>query len=319
MRTLVFAVSTFIAVGLILWLVSFGVEAMRTVPTEPKKLAWAPDLAIERADLGGTHVRYIKAGSGPNLVLLHTLRTQLDIYEKMIPELRKHFTVYAVDYPGHGWSDIPDANYSPDDFYGWVEKFLDAINVDDATLAGISIGGTIVLEVAARQNPRISKVISINPYDYPTSYSAGLKGSSLFAKIMFTATDIPFIGETFMRLRNPFVERRLFEGGVADPAALSDEVYEEFSGVGNRPGHYQGFIRLLRHEHLWPQARANYAKITLPVLLIYGEEDWAPQQERTRTENLIPNTTVRIVKGGGHFLSLDQPRQLAQLIIGFAK
>jgi hypothetical protein len=35
------------------------------------------------------------------LVLLHTLRTQLDLFEKVVPELSKHSTVYAVDYPGH--------------------------------------------------------------------------------------------------------------------------------------------------------------------------------------------------------------------------
>jgi pimeloyl-ACP methyl ester carboxylesterase len=51
-------------------------------------------------------LRYIKTGAGPNLVLLHTLRTQLDLFEKVVPGLAKHFTVYALDYPGHGYSDM---------------------------------------------------------------------------------------------------------------------------------------------------------------------------------------------------------------------
>jgi len=49
-------------------------------------------------------VRYLKTGRGPNLVLFHTLRTQLDIYKKIIPKLAEQFTVDACDYPGHGWS-----------------------------------------------------------------------------------------------------------------------------------------------------------------------------------------------------------------------
>lgn len=309
----------FVAIGVALWLISFAVEAMRTKPTEPKTLSWAPEAAINHIDLDGTKVRYVKAGGGPALVLLHTLRTQLDIFHKVIPELQKHFTVYAVDYPGHGWSDIPPARYHPDDFYGWVEKFLDKADVNEATVAGISIGGTIVLELAARHNPRIVKVISINPYDYQSSYSAGLKGSSFFAQIMFTATSIPFIGETFMRLRNPFVERELFEGGVSDPESLSDSLYDEFSSVGNRPGHYQGFISLLRNEHHWEDARRNYAKISIPVLLVYGEHDWAPENERARTKTLIPDVATRNVDGGGHFLSLDKPRELERLILEYAQ
>ena len=318
MRSACKALVIFLLIGLALWAASFGIEALRSVPKEPKTLAWAENAEINHVDLGGVNVRYLKAGIGPDLVLLHTLRTQLDIYHKMIPELQKHFTVYALDYPGHGWSDIPGARYHPDDFYTWVEKFLDKIGVEKAAVAGISIGGTIVLELAARQNPRIANVISINPYDYPTSYSAGLKGSSFFANIMFTATDIPFIGETFMRLRNPFVERKLFEGGVVESTALSQELYEEMSGVGNRSGHYQGFISLLREEHHWPKARDNYKKIKVPVLLIYADKDWAPHSERQKTRKRLPNAQSATIKNGGHFLSLDRPQGLAELIVKFA-
>jgi hypothetical protein len=56
-------------------LISYVVEALRTVPTPPPKLPWAPDIQIAYANLGGVEVRYLKTGSGPNLVLLHTLRT----------------------------------------------------------------------------------------------------------------------------------------------------------------------------------------------------------------------------------------------------
>lgn len=318
MRILIRALVLFVVVGVALWLVSFAIEGLRTKPSEPEKLAWAPDLSIQHTDLDGVKVRYIKAGAGPDLVLFHTLRTQLDIYENMIPELQKHFTVYAVDYPGHGWSDIPNIDYDPDQFYDWAEKFLDKIDVQDATIVGTSIGGTIVLELASRQNPRVAKVISINPYDYPPSLTAGLKGSSVFAQVLFTATDFPFIGETFMRLRNPFVERSLFEGGVADPSSLSDELFTEFSSVGNRPGHYQAFISLLRERDQFQDARKNYSKIRVPVLLVFGDQDWATQDERIRTRDLIPGVRMVVVKDGGHFLSLDQPEPLQDLIIKFA-
>jgi hypothetical protein len=85
------------AVGL--WLLSFVVEAARPTPATPKSLPWAPGVAVHFADLGGYTVRYIRAGDGPTLLLLHTLRTQLDLFEKVVPELANHFTVYAFDYP----------------------------------------------------------------------------------------------------------------------------------------------------------------------------------------------------------------------------
>ena len=89
--------------------VSMMVEAMRKKPIPPAGLPWGPAIPILYTDINGVRARYIRTGAGPTLLLLHTLRTQLDIFQKVIPTLAQQFTVYAVDYPGHGWSDIPRA------------------------------------------------------------------------------------------------------------------------------------------------------------------------------------------------------------------
>jgi pimeloyl-ACP methyl ester carboxylesterase len=297
-------------------LASYVVEALRPRPKPPERLPWSPGIAIQAVDLGdGVKVRYIKTGSGPNLVLLHTLRTQLDIFQKIIPELAGHFTVYAWDYPGHGWSDIPPADYAPQDFYRWTVAFLDRLGIERACLAGISIGGTIALVLAARQNPRISGVISINPYDYwPTG---GIRKSSLFASLILGPSGVPILGATLMRLRNRFVSDRIMEGGVASRGALSPELNKELYDVGARPGHYQGFLSLLSNERRWADARDEYARIKVPTILVYGDQDWAPIAMRERERALIPGVSMTTVTGGGHFLSLDRPRELTDLILQF--
>src|SRR6266700_1845225 len=130
--------------------ISYVVEALRSQPTAPERLDWAPDIPIRYVALNGTKLRYIVAGQGPTLVLLHTLRTQLDMFQKVVPELAKRFQVYALDYPGHGYSDIPPVHYTADFFVTSVARFLDRLDIENATLVGESIGGTIALLLAAR-------------------------------------------------------------------------------------------------------------------------------------------------------------------------
>ncbi len=272
-------------------------------------------MAIGHANLGGIGVRYIKAGSGPNLVLLHTLRTQCEIFQKVIPTLAERFTVYAYDYPGHGWSDIPKAAYAPEDFYRWTAAFLDALDIQDASLVGISIGGTISLVLAARRNPRIARVVAVNPYDYAPA--GGIRKSSLVARLILGPADVPMLGATLMRLRNRLVSDAIMEGGVADPDALPRALKKELYDVGTRRGHYQAFLSLLAHERLWFEARSEYPLISIPTLLVYGQRDWAPDALRRQNQALIPGTTLTAIEGGGHFLSLDRPDEFTRAIVRF--
>jgi pimeloyl-ACP methyl ester carboxylesterase len=303
-----------VLVGLVAF--SYVAEALRPAPTAPHKLAWAPEIPIQYLDIGSTKVRYIKTGAGPNLVLLHTLRTQLDIFHRIIPELAKRFTVYACDYPGHGWSDIAEASYAPEDFYKWAAAFLDKLDVRQATVVGVSIGATIALVLAARQSPRVARVVAVNPYDYWPA--GGVRQSSLTARLVLTFADVPVLGATIMRLRNRLVLDRIFAGGLASPNMLPDALAKEFYEVGNRPGHYRGFLSLLTHERLWPNARKEYPDIKVPVLLVYGEQDWAPPRERERTRSLVPGAVMETVHNGNHFLPIDRAEDLQHLIVRFA-
>ena len=235
-------------IGSLIFLValSFGVEALRRRPTAPTALYWAPKISIQTTAIGGTTIRYIKTGKGPILVLLHTLRTQLDIFEKLVPLLSKSFTVYALDYPGHGFSDIPKTDYGPQLFVKTVEGFLDKLDLKNVTLAGISIGGVIPLIVAANHNPRVKRVFAINPYDY--AHGMGIARGNGWAWLTFNLARVPVLGETVMRLRNRFIEQRILEGGVANPKAITPGFGAQVRASGLRQGHYRSSTSFATHK-----------------------------------------------------------------------
>jgi len=295
---------------------SMIIEGLRKPPPPPAVLCWSTDIPIQYLDIGNMRIRYIKTGQGPNLVLLHTLRTQFDIFQKIIPDLSRDFTVYALDYPGHGFSGIVNTDYVPELFVDTVEKFMEQLNIENTMLAGISIGGTIPLLIAAKHNPRVKKVVSINPYDY--GKGRGVERGNFTAWLIFTLARIPVVGETVMRFRNPMVENRIMEGGVAFPQALPGEFLQQIYEAGVRKGHYRAFINLIRNAGKWENAHGVYGRIKVPVLIVYGENDWSNDAERQRTLNGIPGARLEIVANGGHFLSLDQPERVMTLIKNFA-
>jgi len=301
------------AVGL--WLFSFVVEAARPAPAVPKSLPWAPGVAVYFADLGGYAVRYIRAGDGPALLLLHTLRTQLDLFEKVVPELANSFTVYALDYPGHGYSDIPPGRYDAGFFVDSVEAFLRVLDLHDVTVTGVSIGGATALLVAGRGNPRVSRVIAINPYDY--ARGRGMARSSFLGWIITMTARVHILGETVMRLRNFMIMKAVLQGGVADPRSISTHLLKEMYRVGNRRGHYRAFLQLLRNSPSWEAARELYGNIRVPVSVIWGDQDWSTPSERESDNRLIPDARVVTVSGGGHFLPLDRPDAVVENLKAF--
>jgi len=296
--------------------VSYVVEALRPVPRAPETLRWSRELPIAYAELGETRVRFIKTGAGPNLVLLHTLRTQLDLFEKVVPDLAKRFTVYALDYPGHGYSDIPEARYDADFFVRAVERFLETLDLREATLCGVSIGGAIALIIAGRRNPRVTRVVAINPYDY--GRGRGMARSSWLGWMITTTSQIPVLGETVMRLRNFVIMKAVLRGGVATSESIPPALLREMYVVGNRRGHYRAFISLLRNSASWEAATSVYGCIEVPVSLVWGDRDWANSTEREHDRTLIPGAQVTTLRGGGHFLPLDRPGELRELIVRFA-
>lgn len=277
------------------------------------QLPWAPDIPVHYVTVDGTRIRYLIAGSGPHLVLLHTLRTQLDMFQAVVPELARRFRVYALDYPGHGHSDAPGADYSADFFAASVAGFLDRLKIEGAIVAGESIGGTIALLLAAQRNPRVRGVVAVNPYDYDRG--RGLRRSSAIANLFVGMIGVPLIGGVIGRIQPYPAVKRILQGGVYRKDSFPPTLMRELHAAGAAPGRARAFVQLVRHWASWEQARAEYVNIVLPVLLLYGDHDWSRDAEREADSQAIPDSRIRVVKNAGHFLALDAPGAFVEAVV----
>jgi pimeloyl-ACP methyl ester carboxylesterase len=126
-------------------------------PNSDYTRTWSPSGEIQYVRLvDGTRLRYLNTVSGPTgVILLHTVRTQLDQFQLVIPRILHAFTVYAIDMPGMGWSDIrPGASYTEPALRRALVEFVKTLGLRDVTLAGESMGAT----VSPRRRRRLTSV-----------------------------------------------------------------------------------------------------------------------------------------------------------------
>jgi pimeloyl-ACP methyl ester carboxylesterase len=143
---------------------------------------WCKDGKIGYVALsGGARVRYLRVGVGPPLVLMHTVRTQLDHFQFVIPRITESFTVYALDFPGMGWSDIvPGASYHEAALRAAVVRVVEDLDLAEVTLAGESMGATLSLTASVDLGDRVRRIVAFNTYDF----ADGAKRANVLARLV---------------------------------------------------------------------------------------------------------------------------------------
>jgi pimeloyl-ACP methyl ester carboxylesterase len=282
-------------------------------PNSDYTRTWFPSGKLEYATLAdGTRLRYLKAGSGPALILLHTVRTQLDHFQLVIPKLLDAFTVFAVDFPGMGWSDItPGASYTEPALRRAIVEFVKTQDLDDVTLAGESMGATVSLTAATELADRVRRIVAFNTYDYPE----GVGRANRIASIYIGGARLRAIGQVVARMENNPALGIALRGGFADGSKLPDHYLVELRRVGRRRGYPRVAREVYRNVDSMIAARALYRRVTAPVTLIYGDHDWSRIPEREANLSLLPGARSISLPHTGHFAALEQPARVAEILL----
>ena len=265
---------------------------------------------------GNRSLRYLKTGNGDPLILLHTIRTQLDYFEEVIPQLAKNFTVYAIDLPGHGYSSIDTkASYDEPYFRSAVIEFIQKLDLKEVTLAGESIGGVLALTVANKLPSRIKKVISSNPYDYDRKYGDGVRRGNLLANFVISQFAIPYVGGVVAAMENILFLGIILKGGLKNKRWIPLKLLREFDRVGRRKGYRHVERSTFAGWQSWSKAKSLYSGVKAPVKLIYGQHDWSTLAERENTAKQLGEISISTVANTGHFAFVDNPQKMTEILL----
>ena len=263
------------------------------------------------SDQGQGRLRYITGGTGAPLVLLHTVRTQAEHFRHLIPLVQQRYTVYALDLPGMGYSQIVlGASYQEPAMRAAVERLITQLDLRDVTLLGESMGAVLALTTAPDLPDRVRRVVAINPYDY----TGGILRSSLLARLIITGVLAPGVGRMLAGLEPKPVMRAVLHGGLVDKTALETDYLDELLKVGRRPGYPTVARAVYASLPSLIAARSRYTQVTAPIHLIYGDTDWSRPSDRQANKQLLPAAQFTQVPRAGHFLALERPDVPANLL-----
>ncbi|WP_426307315.1 alpha/beta fold hydrolase [Acidovorax facilis] len=266
---------------------------------------------LESGKGGPGRLRYLSGGKGPALVLLHTVRTQAEHFRHLIPLIKDRYTVYALDLPGMGYSEIvPGASYEEPAMREAVKSLITRLDLRDVTLLGESMGATLALTTAADLPERVRRVVAINAYDY----AGGIARSSLLARFVVAGALAPVIGQTIAGVQPKPIVRAVLRGGLGNKAALRNDYLDELLKVGRRPGYPVVARAVYGNLPSLIAARARYPEVSAPVHLIYGETDWSRPSDRQANQQLLPAAEFVQVPGTGHFIVLERPDVAAKVL-----
>lgn len=270
---------------------------------------------VRQLSHGTIHLR--SAGYGSPLLLLHgggIDSAQLSWAEAIEP-FAEHYRVYAPDWPGYGKSDpLIGEGYSIDRLVSVLAELIDALDLPQVSLVGISMGGGASLGYALTHPQRVAKLILVDSY--------GLCANAPFHQLSYWVTRLPAISRwTYGLMRRSrhltrWGIRSIFAGPV--PEAVVNESFAalQLANAG------EPFIAFQRSELLPDRLNTCYAprlgELPMPVLLIHGNQDTlVPLSAAQEAARRIPNARLEVMEKTGHWPPRERPTQFNAAVLAF--
>lgn len=249
-------------------------------------------------------IAYERAGQGPPLIFVHGAAEDSRIWRPQLDGLADEFTVVAWDEPGAGRSSDLPLGFELADFADCLAALIEALGLGPAHIAGLSWGGTVVLELY-RRHPRLAAtLIMIDTY-------AGWKGSLSAEEIRKRTA-----GAREMLAAPPEDFDPTLPGLFAsEPPAKFVPLLSSIS-ADVRPATLGRQLTLMAEA----DQRDLLPCIAVPALLIWGELDArSPLSVARQFHEAIPDTELIVIEGAGHMSNLDQPQRVNQAVRGFCR
>ena len=252
----------------------------------------------------GLEVAYERVGEGRPLVLIHGGTVDGRMWQPQLAALQDEFTVVAWDEPGAGRSSDVPANFGLPDYAHCLAALIEEIALGPAHVAGLSWGGTLVLEFYRHHPDLAASLILVDTY-------AGWKGSLPEEEVRARVEGVRQV------LAAPAVEFDPTPPGLfaGDTPTEFVPLMAEMAAIARRET-----VRVESTLMAETDQRDLLPLITAPTLLIWGELDVrSPLSVAREFEQAIPDAKLVVIPEAGHVSNLEQPEQFNNAVREFCR
>lgn len=271
---------------------------------------------------GKTHILAFGDPSAPPLILVQGYGASAPLWYHQLEDFARQYRVYALDTNGHpGKSDPNPPSFLDDGYPLWLEDVLDGLQLEQARLAGVCLGGWVAIRLAIRSPERVKKLVLLSPVGLARFKIYWRSGVPLILNI---GGDMEAAGQRLIvNAFTPPGSNLTFDRQLARALMLAIKHYRigrAVGFIGDRPTPAE-FARSLQilNQFVRGESARELAKISVPTLLMLGEYEaiYNPQAALRKAQKAIPDLQAEIVPRTGHAAMYDRPDYVNPRVLEF--
>lgn len=242
--------------------------------------------------VNGLLLNYYAGGGSkfPALVLLHGWRSEGSVWFPALENLNIENSIYCLDLPGFGKSELPRNAYSAEDYSEIVSGFISKLGLEKVIIIGHSFGGRVAIKLASKHPEFLKGIVLVD--------SAGFIDRTMLNKLK----------RIIAKPLKPIFKLKPLHG-------LKKSIYrligsEDYIAT---PQLKETYLKVVGED-----LSEDMKKIEISTMIIWGAQDKdTPLEYAYRMKNIIKNSKLAALEGAGHFSFLDEKEKFSEALKNF--
>ena len=257
---------------------------------------------------GRRRVRYLAAGAGWPLLLVHGFPLNAEMWRPQLERVPDNWRFIAPDLRGFGPSpaemEIEPSAMTMDEYAGDLIELLDALEIDRAVIGGLSMGGYVTLALFRRAPERFSGLVLVDTRSQADT-PEGRQARRAMSEVLRRSGPAPIADQMLPKLLGPTSQQ--------EQPALADDVRRLITS--NSIGGIDAAIHAMMSR---PDSTPDLARVAAPTLVVVGEEDvLTPVADSRLLSRSIPRSRLVVLPQAGHLSNLEVPDEFSRAVEDF--